>query len=180
MERTHASWAEGLEAPWLAILDQAVDLVCKAILCVTCTAVFLILISNVVLRYFFASSLEWAAELPELLFPWFVMAGVVLAVSHNAHIQIAFLIDRAGPVTAKALAVLRAVLVVGTYGLLSWVATELLPIVADEHSPVLGVPSSVTYAALLFGFFLIGLKELTLLVRGLHGLRPTPEMVPFE
>lgn len=180
MERTEASWADGAESPWLSILDHAVDLVCKAILCVTCTAIFLILISNVVLRYFFASSLEWAAELPELLFPWFVMAGVVLAVSHNAHIQISFLVDRAGPATAKALAVLRAVLIVGTYGLLSWIAIDLLPIVADERSPVLGVPNSVTYAALLFGFALIALKELAILVRGLHGLRPTPEMVPFE
>ena len=180
MDRTDASWVEGYEAPWLAWLDHAVDLVCKAILCVTCTAIFLILISNVVLRYFFASSLEWAAELPELLFPWFVMAGVVLAVSHNAHIQIAFLVDRVGPGAAKALAVLRAVLIVATYGLLSWIALELLPIVADEHSPVLGVPNSVTYAALLSGFALIGFKELTTLVRGLHGLRPTPEMVPYE
>ena len=180
MDRTEATWTEGAAAPWLARLDQVVDVVCKAILCVTCTAVFLILISNVVLRYFFASSLEWAAELPELLFPWFVMAGVVLAASHNAHIQIAFLVDRAGPAMAKALSVLRAVLIFATYGLLSWIALELLPIVADEHSPVLGVPNSVTYAALLFGFALIGLKELTTLIRGLHGLRPTPEMVPFE
>ncbi|HYG90029.1 MAG TPA: TRAP transporter small permease [Azospirillum sp.] len=180
MERTEASWTEGTEAPWLARLDHTVDVICKAILCVTCTAIFLILICNVVLRYFFASSLEWAAELPELLFPWFVIAGVVLAASHNAHIQISFLVDRVGPATTKALAVLRAVLIFGVYGLLSWVAMDLLPIVADERSPVLGVPNSVTYAALLFGFALIGLKELTTLVRGLHGLRPTPEMVPFE
>lgn len=180
MDRTAAHWTEATEVPWLARLDNAVDVLCKIIMSVTCVAIFLILISNVFLRYLFASSLEWAAELPELLFPWFVMAGVVMAASHNAHIQIAFLIERVGASTAKLLALLRAVLILGVYGLLSWVAMDLLPIVADERSPVLGVPSSVTYAALLFGFALIGLKELTTLIRSLHSVRPTPEMVPYE
>ena len=180
MDRTDTSWTTQTEAPWLVKLDQAVDTLCRVILSATCATIFLILLSNVVLRYLFASSLEWASELPELLFPWFVMAGVAVAASHNAHIQIAFLIERVGPVTAKVLALLRAILILGVYSLLSWVAIDLLPIVADERSPVLGVPSSVTYTALLFGFVLIGLKELTTLIRGLHGLRPTPEMVPYE
>lgn len=180
MDRTVGSWAPGGEPSWLQALDQTVDVVCKAILCVTCTAIFLILIGNVVLRYFFASSLEWAAELPELLFPWFVMSGVVLAASHNAHIQIGFVINAVGPAVGRALALFRTVLILGVYGLLSWIATDLLPIVADERSPVLGVPGSVTYAALLFGFALLGLKELTTLLRSLHGLRPSSEMVPYE
>jgi TRAP-type C4-dicarboxylate transport system permease small subunit len=34
---------------------------------------------------------------PELLFPWFVMAGVVLATIHNAHIYIGFIVDQVRP-----------------------------------------------------------------------------------
>jgi TRAP-type C4-dicarboxylate transport system permease small subunit len=165
---------------WLTLPDQIVDVVCKVVLCVTCAALFAILLANVFLRYIFGSSLEWAAELPELLFPWFVMAGVVLATSHNAHIYIGFLVDRTAGATRLALASLRAVLIIGTYAVLAWVALDLLPIVADERTPVLGVPGSVTYFVLLLGFVLIGLKELSILVRALNGIQTPAEKVAYE
>src|SRR5688572_4689779 len=165
---------------WLTLPDQIVDVVCKVVLCVTCAALFAILLANVFLRYIFGSSLEWAAELPELLFPWFVMAGVVLATSHNAHIYIGFLVDRTAGATRLALASLRAVLIIGTYAVLAWVALDLLPIVADERTPVLGVPGSVTYFVLLLGFVLIGLKELSILIKALHGIQTPAEKVAYE
>ena len=63
---------------------------------------------------------------------------------------------RPGP---RAVADPRAVLIIGTYAVLAWVALDLLPIVADERTPVLGVPGSVTYFVLLLGFVLIGLVD---------------------
>lgn len=168
------------DIPLLAMLDWLVDALCKAVMCATCAAIFLILLANVILRYFFHSSLEWAAELPELLFPWFVMAGVVTAASHDAHIRIAVLVEQVGPATARALGLLRTVVILATYGLLSWVALDLLPIVADERSPVLHVPNSVTYTALLLGFALIVLKEITGQIRGHRAVPSTPETVPYE
>lgn len=165
---------------WLAWPDQIVDVLCKVVLCITCLAMFAILLINVFLRYVFGSSLEWAAELPELLFPWFVMSGVVLATSHNAHIYIGFVADRATGAARLALALLRAGLIIATYAVLAWVALDLLPIVADERSPVLQVPGSVTYSCLLLGFGLIGFKELSILVRALHGIRTVHERVAYE
>ena len=38
-----------------------------------------VLVVNTVLRYATGASLQWANEVPELLFPWLVMSGVVLA-----------------------------------------------------------------------------------------------------
>jgi TRAP-type C4-dicarboxylate transport system permease small subunit len=165
---------------WLAWPDHIVDVLCKAVLCVTCIAMFAILLSNVFLRYLFGTSLEWAAELPELLFPWFVMSGVVLATSHNAHIYIGFITDRSAGTARVALAFLRAALIVAAYAVLAWIALDLLPIVADERTPVLGVPGSVTYFCLLLGFALIGLKELSIFVRILHGIRTPHEKVAYE
>ncbi|WP_207478178.1 TRAP transporter small permease [Arenibaculum pallidiluteum] len=165
---------------WLAWPDQIVDVMCKLVLCVTSAAMFAILLANVFLRYLFGTSLEWAAELPELLFPWFVMSGVVLATSHNAHIYIGFVTDRTYGAMRVCLALLRSALIVSTYAVLAWVTLDLLPIVADERTPILGVPGSLTYFCLLLGFALIGLKEITLLVRALHGV-PTPhEKVAYE
>lgn len=164
----------------LNLLDRTMELICKVVLSVTCTIMFLILLINAILRYTTGSSLSWAGELPELLFPWFVVAGIVLATIHNAHIYIGFLVDRASRPFAAALAVLRAVVVVGAYSVLVWTAWGLLEIVADEHSPILGVPSSVTYSCLMLGLLLVVLSELSILAKVLLGLRATHEMVAYE
>lgn len=161
-------------------LERAMEVVCKVVLCVTCTVMFGILLSNVVLRYLFGSSLSWAGEVPELLFPWFVVAGIVLATIHNAHIYIGFLVNQVRPGVGAGLAVLRAVVVVGAYAVLVWTVVDLLPIVADERSPILGVPSSVTYSCLLIGLVLIVISELSLLFKVLRGLRAPHEVVAYE
>jgi TRAP-type C4-dicarboxylate transport system permease small subunit len=61
------------------------------VLWVTTAVIFVILCANTVLRYTTGSSLQWANELPELLFPWLVMAGVVLAAQQGSHIATTFL-----------------------------------------------------------------------------------------
>ena len=56
-------------------LSRSIAFICAAILYVTFGAIFSILCTDVVLRYFSGSSLRWASEIPELLFPWLVMTG---------------------------------------------------------------------------------------------------------
>mgnify|MGYP000004520689 CR=1 FL=1 len=69
-----------------------------------CLIVFVILVGNTVLRYASGSSLQWANEVPELLFPWLVMAGVVLAALQGAHIATTVLMEA---VPARAARVVR-------------------------------------------------------------------------
>ncbi len=52
------------------------------------------------------------------------------------------------------------VAIIGAYGLLAVVTAQAIPIVADERSPILGVPGSVTYICLFLGFVLIALVHL--------------------
>lgn len=143
-----------------ARLGRFVTSVCAAILYVTFSVIFLILCCDVFLRYFAGSSLRWAAEVPELLFPWLVMAGVVLAAQHGAHIATTFLADALKGTTRRIVAAVGHVAIIGAYGLLAVVAAQALPIVADERSPILGVPGSVTYSCLMIGFALIALVHL--------------------
>lgn len=140
----------------------------------------MILLANVVLRYAAGFSLAWAGEVPELLFPWFVVAGIVLATVHNAHIYIGFIVDRARPALALLLAILRIIVVSGSYAVLVWTVLDLLPIVAEKRSPILGVPNSVTYSCLLIGMLLIVLSELSMLLKVMSGLRAPHEMAAYE
>jgi len=141
-------------------LNRGIALICAAILYITFGAIFLILCSDVALRYFSGSSLRWASEIPELLFPWLVMAGVVLAAQHGAHIATTFIADALHGRTRHVLASISHVAIIGAYGLLAVVTAQAIPIVADERSPILGVPGSVTYSCLFVGFVLIALVHL--------------------
>ncbi len=79
---------------WLQTLDAAIGAACRGVLYLTLAVVFVILSVNVGLRYVAGTSLASASELPELLFPWMIMAGVVLAAQHGSHIAVVILTQK--------------------------------------------------------------------------------------
>ncbi len=78
-------------------LEHAIVGICSIVLWVTTVVIFVILTANTVLRYTGGTGLQWANELPELLFPWLVIAGVVLAAEKGAHIATVFLMEAVPP-----------------------------------------------------------------------------------
>ncbi len=154
----------------IALLNRGIGLLCRLVLYITLAVSFVILSANVGLRYAAGTSLAWASELPELLFPWMIMAGVVLAAQHGSHIAVVILTQRLGAARRWVLAG-SALLVVLLYAVLAWQAWPLMLIAADERSPMLGVPGSWSVGCLMVGFLLLSVVTLTQL-RGI--LRGTP------
>ena len=76
------------------IIERMIAFVCHIFLWVSTSVIFVILTFNTLLRYINGASLQWANEVPELLFPWLVMSGVVLAALHGKHITTSFLVDK--------------------------------------------------------------------------------------
>jgi TRAP-type C4-dicarboxylate transport system permease small subunit len=144
---------------FLHLIDRAIGAACRAVLYATLAVVFAILSANVALRYIAGTSLASASELPELLFPWMIMAGVVLAAQHGSHIAIVI-------VTQKLSASRRWVLAGGSlvvavlYAALAGTAWPLMEIAADERSPILQVPGSVSVGCLVVGFALLSIVTL--------------------
>jgi TRAP-type transport system small permease protein len=142
------------------LLERTISWLCHGILYVTTGAIFVILSANVILRYTTGTSLQWASEVPELLFPWLVMAGIVLATQNGTHISVVILVQRL-PLTARRwVLAIGGVVTVALYALLAAAAWTLMPIANDELSPMLQVPGSVTVGSLLLGFILIALLTL--------------------
>jgi TRAP-type transport system small permease protein len=135
-------------------VDYLIGMACRGVLYATLTAMFLILSANVGLRYAAGSSLAWASELPELMFPWLIMAGVVLAAQHGSHIAIVILTNKLGAARRWVMAA-GSLVVAGLYGSLAVTAWPLLEIAADEKTPILNVPGSVSVSGLMLGFFLL-------------------------
>lgn len=139
--------------------ERVIGMGCRAVLYVTLAVTFLILSANVGLRYAMGSSLAWASELPELLFPWIIMAGVVLATQSGSHIAVVILTQRLGAARRWVLAG-GAVIVAALYLGLCGAAWPLMEIAADEYSPILHVPGSVTVGCLMIGFVLLAVVTL--------------------
>ncbi|NUZ07963.1 TRAP transporter small permease [Piscinibacter koreensis] len=159
---------------FIAWVERGIGYFCRAILYVTLAVTFLILSANVGLRYAMGSSLTWASELPELLFPWMIMAGVVIAAQSGSHIAVVILTQRLGASRRWVLAA-GALIVAGLYLGLGWAALPLMEIAADEYSPILRVPGSVTVGCLVGGFVLLAI---TTLIRIPSMLNTEAQVVP--
>jgi TRAP-type C4-dicarboxylate transport system permease small subunit len=150
------------------------------------TVALLILLGvNVVARYAFQEGgVEWISEMPAQLFPWLIAGGIVIAVQRGAHIAVdvlySFLRERAGQLLAAAI----YFLVLVSYTILFFVVWKVAEIVSVERSPLLGIPNSWGYYALMFGVGGTALCSLTIFVRicvlGKAALpQPNPEESPL-
>jgi TRAP-type C4-dicarboxylate transport system permease small subunit len=139
----------------MSVIERAVVGLCRTVLWISTSVIFVILCGNTILRYATGSSLQWGNEVPELLFPWLVMAGVVLAAQHGAHITTTFLMAKLPFATRRTMAALGWLVVAGLYGTLSVATWRMLEVVHDEKSPILQVPGSVTYACVMGGMALL-------------------------
>ena len=139
------------------LIERAVVGLCRLMLWISTAVIFVILVVNTVLRYATGSSLQWANEVPELLFPWLVMSGVVLAAAHGAHITTSFLMDAVPAALRRWTAIGTWLVVAALYATLSWSTWQMLGIVHDEKSPILQVPGSLTYGCVMAGLLMLGL-----------------------
>jgi len=144
---------------FLHVIDRAIGAACRGVLYLTLGVVFVILSANVALRYVAGTSLASASELPELLFPWMIMAGVVLAAQHGAHIAVVIMTQKLGASRRWVLAG-GSLAVAALYAGLAVTAWPLVEIAADERSPILQVPGAVSVGCLVLGFALLSLVTL--------------------
>ena len=141
-------------------IERAISVVCQVLLWISTVIIFVILAANTILRYATGASLQWANEVPELLFPWMVMAGVVLAAQHGAHITTSFLMDKLSGSVRRLWGVLGWSVVSVLYATLAVATWRMLDIVHDEKSPILQIPGSVTYGCVMTGMALLAVLAL--------------------
>jgi TRAP-type transport system small permease protein len=165
-------------------IDRCIALSCQAVLLLAGCALMGVLTANVIARYVLATGgFDWAEEVPEQLFPWFIMAGVALAVQHGGHIAVEWLFGKLGRAATRVLLLGTHLLVIGAYLALGWLALGVAEIVAVERSPALGLPKTYGYWAIAAGCVLVAISTLTVALRiallGPEALpRPSPEELP--
>ncbi|NTE84520.1 TRAP transporter small permease subunit [Agrobacterium tumefaciens] len=171
-------------------LYSAVDLVAgiivtfsRLVIIVSGIALTVVTTANVVVRYVSArGGLSFAQELPMLMFPWFIIAGIVIAAHAGGHMAVEWLYEKlAGRARTTALVVANGISVAG-FLMLSYQATVVAEIAGAEHSAVLQLPNSIGYYSLAIGALLVSIVTIAATTRVLrlgwdHRLEIKPEEI---
>ncbi len=119
-------------------------------------ALLAMLAANVGARYVLESGgFRFAQELPERLFPVFIMAGVVLGVMKGGHMAVETILLMLGREGARTMLLTGHAIVIGSYLLLGKDILLLADMLWVDRSPVMGIPASYGYYTLAIGLGLV-------------------------
>lgn len=157
-------------------LLQGVDMVSRAIVILSRFVVIasgialtVVTTANVVARYASQSGgFSFAQELPMLMFPWFILAGIVLAAHAGGHMAVEWLYDKLGGGMRLSAFVLANVISIIAFVILAYQSIVVAEIAGMEQSPVLRLPNSIGYYALAVGAFLVSIVTAAATVRVLR------------
>jgi TRAP-type C4-dicarboxylate transport system permease small subunit len=144
--------------------NMAMEWLCKVIAVISMGLIFAVLAINVTARYLRIEALQLGNEIPELLFPWLVASSVGLAAIHGAHISIHILRDRLSREGVRLMGTVMSLVAIVLYALTLKIVIDLLPIVMDDRSPILGLSLGWTYAAMGISFVTILLHQMATLM----------------
>ncbi|WP_049735806.1 TRAP transporter small permease [Rhizobium ecuadorense] len=141
----------------------------RLVIIVSGIALTIVTTANVAIRYVSASGgLSFAQELPMLIFPWFIIAGIVIAAHAGGHMAVEWLYDKLdGRARTTALIVANAISV-AAFLVLAYQATVVAEIAGAEHSAVLQLPNSIGYYSLSIGAVLVSIVTIAATARVLR------------
>ncbi|KAA3651562.1 MAG: TRAP transporter small permease [Proteobacteria bacterium] len=138
----------------------------------TLTVMFASLMAEVIVRYLTNQGMGWPTEMPNILFPWLVMSGIVLAAQRGGHIAVTAVLGLLGKRGNRVLLVSHQLLIAATFFYLAWVGMDVIEITGSERYPVTGITAHWAYLSMIYGFVALGLTALTTLVHLLRADDP--------
>ncbi|GGD87577.1 MULTISPECIES: TRAP transporter small permease [Rhizobium] len=125
--------------------------------------------ANVLARYTLQSGgFSFAQELPLLIFPLFILAGIVIAAQAGGHMAVEWLYDQLEGRSRIAAFVIANAISVAAFLVLGYQAVVVAEIAGVEHSPVLQLPNSIGYYALAIGALLVSIVTVSATLRVLR------------
>lgn len=152
-------------------IDRIIAGVCRVVVLGTAIVLTVVMTANVVARYMLATGgFAFAQELPTLIFPWFIGAGVVLASLSGTHMAVEWLYGRMTDRGSQILFVIANIGIALCFLVLLQQALSVAAIAAAERSPILRLPNSIGYYSVAAMALLVAVVSLTQALRvGLKG-----------
>lgn len=146
-------------------LDRVVSIVARTIVLVSGCVLLVLLFGNVVARYALGGGFSFAQELPERIFPFFIMAGVAIGVQHGGHMAVEMLPELLGRRAEQVFRIIAQTLVVIGHAVMVYVTVNVANISWIDLSPVMNMPASYSYYALAGGSVAVIIATVALLIR---------------
>ncbi|MCD1265837.1 transporter [Shinella sumterensis] len=142
-----------------------IDYLAIAISVGSIVVIFLALMAEVVVRYFTSAGLGWPNEVPNLLFPWLIMGGIVIGAQRGSHIAAEAVRSFLSTEQLRKLLMLLHAMIAVAFCYLAWLSLQVIAITKAQVFPMTGLGQAWAYSALLFGFGGIALASLVNIVR---------------
>lgn len=155
----------GVAAAVVKRVDAGIVAAATAVAIGALVVMFVSLMAEVVVRYLTNQGMGWPTEMPNILFPWLVMGGIVLAAQRGQHIAVTAINGLLGRGGNRVLLLGQQVLVAATFFYLAWVGLDVIEITGTEEYPVTGITAKWAYMAMIVGFVGLGLTALTTFVQ---------------
>jgi TRAP-type C4-dicarboxylate transport system permease small subunit len=147
------------------VIDKVTFAIFVVLALASTISMFTSLLLEVIVRYLTNRGLGWTTELPELLFPWLVMSGVVLAAQRGQHIAVTAILGFLNRTATRVLLVLLQVLIGATFFYFTYLAHNLLEVVGEELYPVTQISQYWGYLAMVVGSAAVGVTAVTTIWR---------------
>lgn len=157
---------------WLDRGDRLLVWAGGAAAVVVITIIGITLLVSVALRYFRGSSLGFATELPQYLFPWLICGGVIAAAGAHAHLAVDFVVTRLPALPQRIVAVTMWALVTFSLWVLLTAAIRVMDSYTGSVTPILRLPSVGSYVVWPITLGVLTLHSAGRLVAATVGLPP--------
>jgi TRAP-type C4-dicarboxylate transport system permease small subunit len=146
-------------------VDRVIEIMSMIIAVITITVMFISLMAEVVVRYITNQGMGWPTEMPNLLFPWLMMSGIVLAAQLGKHIAVETIKSFLSKNVNRVVMMVLQLLVIATFFYLAWVGLFVIEITGSERYPVTGVSAKWAYMSVIVGFAALGITGITTFFR---------------
>jgi len=153
-------------------VDRVIEVISMIIAVFTITVMFISLMAEVVVRYITNQGMGWPTEMPNLLIPWLMMSGIVLAAQLGKHIAVETIKSFLSKNVNRVVMMVLQLLVIATFFYLAWVGLFVIEITGSELYPVTGVSAKWAYMSIIVGFTALGVTGITTFLRLLFAEDP--------
>ena len=163
---------KGRQGPFLILmckLTEMLDWSGRIIVAACLAAMFIALLVNVVLRYFFGDGIAWAYEIHALLLPWMVAGGLVIASARGRNITITLMSDLLKERALSGLNVIVHAMILVICITVLWSSQPILKASQFQTLSTLGIKQVWGYSSLFYAFGAMALIAVLDLLRILAG-----------
>ena len=132
--------------------NEGIDRVSSAVLSITITAIFIIIVVSVFFRYVLGNAIHWSEEVAKFILVYMCFIGASTVLIRGGHVGIQFFYERAQGIAKVILVVFTELVILATLGMLVYYGYDItLTAIPQRSTAVPWLSLGVIYACMPLG-----------------------------